>query len=126
MSIKNTLIHIIKCSLDTISSLNKEDYQNIIIEIPSKKENGDYSTNIALTLTKKLHKSPIAIAEDIVKKPALSEEDLQKEYDFYMAEKLSKILLDNGLLTEEECIRLSVKNRETFSPYLCSIMAKSA
>ena len=67
MSIKNTIIHIIKCSLDTISSLNKEDYQNIIVEIPAKKENGDYSTNIALTLTKKLHKSPIAIAEDIVK-----------------------------------------------------------
>lgn len=67
MSIKNTIIHIIKCSLDTISSLNKEDYQNIVVEIPAKKENGDYSTNIALTLTKKLHKSPIAIAEEIVK-----------------------------------------------------------
>ena len=66
------------------------------------------------------------LTEDAKTKPALSEEDLQKEYDFYMAEKLSKMLLDNGLLTEEECTRLSVKNRETFSPYLCSIMAKSA
>ena len=43
-----------------------------------------------------------------------------------MAEKLSKMLLDNGLLTEEECTRLSVKNRETFSPYLSLIMVKSA
>lgn len=68
----------------------------------------------------------LKLAEDIVKKPALSEEDLQKEYDFYMAEKLSKIMLEKGLLTEEECTKLSIKNRETFSPYLCSIMAKSA
>ena len=36
-----------------------------MVEIPNKKENGDYSTNIALTLTKKLHKSPMEIAQDI-------------------------------------------------------------
>lgn len=63
---------------------------------------------------------------DIKLKPAMSEEDLRKEYDFYMAEKMSKLLLDKGLLTQEECDKLSIKNRETFSPYLCSIMAKSA
>lgn len=68
----------------------------------------------------------LKLAEDVVTKPALSEEDLQKEYDFYMAEKLSKMMLEKGLLTEEECTKLSIKNRETFSPYLCSIMAKSA
>ena len=68
----------------------------------------------------------LKLTAEVKTKYTLSEEDLQKEYDFYMAEKLKKMLLDNGLLTEEECTRLSVKNRETFSPYLCSIMSKSA
>ena len=66
MSIKNTIGYIIKCSLDHISALEPIDKSNIIVEIPAKKENGDYSTNIALTLTKKLHKSPIDIATEII------------------------------------------------------------
>lgn len=66
MSIKNIIVHIIKCSLDKIENLDTIPESNIIVEIPAKKENGDYSTNVALTLTKKLHKSPIQIAEEIV------------------------------------------------------------
>ena len=66
MSIKKELAHIIKCSLDKITTLEEINEDNIIVEIPAKKENGDYSTNIALTLTKKLHKSPIDIANTIV------------------------------------------------------------
>lgn len=65
MSIKKELAHIIKCSLNKISS-NEELTDNIVIEKPTKKENGDYSTNVALTLTKKLHTSPMKIAEDII------------------------------------------------------------
>ena len=63
MSIKMTLSDKIRKSLKKI---NIDDDINIVIEVPSKKENGDYSTNIALTLTKILHKNPIDIAEDIV------------------------------------------------------------
>jgi len=66
MSIKNTIGHMIKCSLDKLGNLEPIDIKNIIVEIPAKKENGDYSTNIALTLTKKLHKSPMDIAEEII------------------------------------------------------------
>ncbi len=67
MSIKTTLGHMIKCSLNQIENLpNLEDIQ-IMVEVPAKKENGDYSTNIALTLTKQLHKSPMEIAETIIK-----------------------------------------------------------
>lgn len=65
MSIKKELAHIIKCSLNKISP-TEELTDNIVIEKPSKKENGDYSTNVALTLTKKLHTSPMKIAEDII------------------------------------------------------------
>ena len=39
----------------------------INIEIPKNKENGDYSTNVALQLARELHKKPIEIAEELVK-----------------------------------------------------------
>ena len=77
MSIKNTIGHIIKCSLDKISNLDPISEDNIVVEIPTKKENGDYSTNIALTLTKKLHKSPIDIAQEIISN--IDENEIIKE-----------------------------------------------
>ncbi len=61
MSIKFKLTELIKNSLQKLNI----EIDNIIIEKPSKKENGDYSSNIALTLTKKLHKSPLEIANMI-------------------------------------------------------------
>lgn len=66
MSIKKELAHMIKCSLDNLNNLEPISIENIVVEIPAKKENGDYSTNVALTLTKKLHKSPIEIAQDVI------------------------------------------------------------
>lgn len=38
---------------------------DINIEIPKNKENGDFSSNIAMQLAKTLHKSPLEIAKDI-------------------------------------------------------------
>ena len=66
MSIKNTIGHMIKCSLDKINVSEPIEEKNIVVEIPAKKENGDYSTNIALILTKKLHKSPMDIANEVI------------------------------------------------------------
>lgn len=65
MSIKRSIQHIIKCSLSNINLLDKIEEKNIMVERPVKKENGDYSSNIALTLTKVLKKSPMIIAEEI-------------------------------------------------------------
>ena len=65
MSIKSSIQHMIKNSLDNIN-LNDYKFKNIMVERPANKENGDYSTNIALTLTKILKKSPIQIAEEII------------------------------------------------------------
>lgn len=42
------------------------DFDNIIIEIPKSKEHGDYSTNIAMQLTKRLRKNPKEIAEEFI------------------------------------------------------------
>ena len=77
MSIKNTIGHIIKCSLDKISNLEPISEDNIVVEIPTKKENGDYSSNIALTLTIRLHKSPMDIANTIVSN--IEENDIIEE-----------------------------------------------
>lgn len=50
-----------------IASLTKEDL-NFSIEIPGDKSHGDYSTNVALVLSKKLNKNPIEVAEEIKNK----------------------------------------------------------
>lgn len=72
MSIKTTISHMIKCSLDKLN-INM-DVSNIIVEIPNNKENGDYSTNIALSLASKLHKSPKELANLIIEN--IDKEDL--------------------------------------------------
>ena len=61
MSIKNEIANIIKISLDKLNI--EQDIKKIIIEKPAQKENGDYSSNIALSLTKSLHKPPLEIAK---------------------------------------------------------------
>jgi len=49
------------------SALKKIDIEsNYIIEIPNDKKNGDFSTNVAMELTKILRKNPKTIAEEIV------------------------------------------------------------
>ena len=66
MSIKKELQQIIKDSLVK----NDIDFpeENIVIEIPKLVDNGDYSTSIALMLTKELHKNPMEIANSIKEK----------------------------------------------------------
>ena len=64
MSIKKELQEIIKESLDKNNIDVSEE--EIIIETPKSIENGDYSTNIALSLTKKLHQNPLEIANKII------------------------------------------------------------
>lgn len=63
MSIKKELQQIIKASLDKINiNLDESD---IIIETPKDELHGNYSTNLSLILTKKLHKNPLEIANEI-------------------------------------------------------------
>ena len=63
MSIKTRLVQIIDDSIKK----NNIDYETsqIIVEIPKNEQNGDYSTNIALLLAKKLKENPLNIAQKI-------------------------------------------------------------
>ena len=49
-------------------------------------------------------------------------EELQREYDYYTAQKLLKSLLAAGLISAGEFNKITAKNRQTFSPYLAEIM----
>ena len=62
--------------------------------------------------------NPLAIPKETY----LSDEELQREFDYYRAEKLLNQMLENGLITEEEFKKIMLLNRETFSPMLAQIM----
>lgn len=62
MSIKKEIKDKIKLSLKKLNI----DEDNIIIEVPKDKTKGDYSTSIAMTLTKKLKQKPMDIAKKIL------------------------------------------------------------
>ena len=59
---KDKIIQLIK---DKLHSLNI-DYSDISLEIPKNKDNGDYSTNIAMKLASIMHENPMQIAEKII------------------------------------------------------------
>jgi arginyl-tRNA synthetase len=61
--LKKYLIDIFKKSTEKLSYLNDVD---LILTIPNQQNYGDYSTNIALLLSKKLKKSPRDIASEII------------------------------------------------------------
>ena len=62
MSIKKELQMIIKDSLTKTFKDIELESSSIVIETPKNPENGDYATNIAMSLACKLKKSPIEIA----------------------------------------------------------------
>lgn len=64
MSIKKELQQIIKKALDECNIDFLEE--KIIIETPKEESFGDYSTNVALLLTKELHENPHEIATKII------------------------------------------------------------
>lgn len=51
-----------------------------------------------------------------------TEEELQHEYDYIRAEQMTKKLLKNGLITEDEFNKIMILNRQSFSPNLVEIM----
>lgn len=48
--------------------------------------------------------------------------ELQREFDYYMAQKLLEKLREADLITKEEMDKITAKNRQSFSPYLARIM----
>lgn len=64
MNLKEQIKEMIKSALNELYI--KFDPKNIVVEVPKKREQGDFSTNIAMQLTKVLKDNPKNIAEKIV------------------------------------------------------------
>lgn len=64
MNLKEQIKEMIKSALNELYI--KFDPENIVVEVPKKREQGDFSTNIAMQLTKVLKDNPRNIAEKIV------------------------------------------------------------
>ena len=50
------------------------------------------------------------------------QEELQREYDFYMAQKMLETMFMFGMISVDEFHKISAQNRKTFSPILAEIM----
>ena len=53
-----------------------------------------------------------------------TEEELQHEFDYFVAQQMLKKLLDMGNISVDVFNKITEKNRQTFSPYLSEIMPK--
>ncbi len=51
-----------------------------------------------------------------------TKEQLQRDYGYFIAQKLLKAMLDKGLISIDEFNKITAENRKTFSPYLAEIM----
>lgn len=63
-------------------------------------------------------KSPVSYVK------TFTTEELEQEYDYYMAQKLLEKMLGTGLISVDEFNKITAKNRQTFSPFLSEIMPK--
>lgn len=63
---------------------------------------------------------PDGIMNTEVPKP--TNEEMQNEYNYYLAEQLTKKLLDDGLISIDEFDKIMAKNRQSFSPFISKII----
>lgn len=56
------------------------------------------------------------------KKHNYTEDEMQREYDYLLAQQMTETLLENGLISQAEFNKITAKNRETFSPKLAELM----
>lgn len=54
--------------------------------------------------------------------PKPTNEEMQNEYNYYLAEQLTKKLLDEGLISSDEFDKIMAKNRQSFSPFISKII----
>ncbi len=58
-----------------------------------------------------------------VQAEVISEEQMQNEFDYMMAQQMLKNMLESGLISLAEFDKISALNLKIFSPELASIMA---
>ncbi len=58
-------------------------------------------------------------------KRKITTEELQKEVDYFRAEKILKSMFEKGIISIDEFNKITELNRKTFSPFLAEIMPLS-
>lgn len=71
---------------------------------------------------KKVTKISDKVIDKSIESKRVSQEQLQREFDYIQAEKLLRNMLEKGLITEIEFHKIDALNRQTFSPFLAEIM----
>lgn len=56
--------------------------------------------------------------------PKPTNDEMQNEYNYLLAEQLTKKLLDVGLITDDEFTRIMARNRRSFSPFISKVIDK--
>lgn len=57
-----------------------------------------------------------------IERKRISQEQLQHEYDYFLAQQILESLLKNDMVTEDEFNRITKLNRISFSPALAQVM----
>ncbi len=52
----------------------------------------------------------------------ITTEEIQADYDYFLAQEICTKLLDTGLITPEEFNKISLLNRKTFSPLYAALL----
>ena len=55
-------------------------------------------------------------------KKTISQEQMQHEYDYFLAQQILESMLKNNLITVDEFNQITALNRQSFSPALAQIM----
>lgn len=71
---------------------------------------------------KKVMKISDGVIDKSIELKKMSQEQLQREFDYIQAEKLLRKMLQKGLITEAEFNKIDALNRQSFSPFLEEIM----
>ena len=71
---------------------------------------------------KKVMKISDGVIDKSIQLKKMSQEQLQREFDYIQAEKLLRKMLKKGLITEAEFNKIEALNRQSFSPFLAEIM----
>lgn len=67
------------------------------------------------------------ITEDGIVAPEIpkpTNQEMQNEYDYILAEQMTNALLVKGLITEDEYGKIMAKNRASFATFISKIMQK--
>lgn len=57
------------------------------------------------------------------KRRKMTEEELQREFKYLVANSITRRMLHEGLITDDENKRIRKLNRETFKPFLYELMS---